>query len=156
MRNTLFSLPIIHLDRVQWRRKKEVLKKSEKEGGVKSSIYPLDEKQTAIREAQTCVSAPGIGWRLVAHQGPSFSFPVQMGERWRKRMSKEDRHLYFIGLDAAMPVKLMSHLSRGRRAQMKSKRKKGVRKRARCKRNGEGWVKRQERGEREEGGSVRG
>lgn len=60
-------------------------------GGVKSSIYPLDEKQTAIGAAQTCVSSPGIGQRLVAHQGPSFLFSVQMGERWRKRMSKRER-----------------------------------------------------------------
>ncbi len=30
---------------------------------------------------------------------------------------ERDRHLYFIGLDAAMPVKLMSQLSRGGRAE---------------------------------------
>lgn len=31
---------------------------------------------------------------------------------------KRDRHLYFIGLDAVMPGKLMSQLSRGERVGM--------------------------------------
>lgn len=33
----------------------------------------------------------------------------------RENEKERDRHLYFIGLDAVMPVKLMSQLSRGRR-----------------------------------------
>lgn len=76
--------------------------------GVKSSIYPLDEKQTAIGAAQTCVSSLGIGRRLVAHQGPSLSFAVQMGEEMEVEDEEEEeggRHLYFIGLDAGVPVK---------------------------------------------------
>lgn len=67
-------------------------------GRFKSSIYPLDEKQTAIGAPQTCVSSPGIGQGMVARQGPSFSFSVQMGERWRKRMSKRETDIY-ISLD---------------------------------------------------------
>ncbi len=63
--------------------RKEKREEEEEEWGVKSSIYPLDEKQTAIGAAQTCVSSPGIGRRLAAHQGPPFSFSVQMGERWK-------------------------------------------------------------------------
>lgn len=76
--------------------------------GVKSSIYPLDEKQTAIGAAQTRVSSLGIGRRLVAHQGPSLSFSVQMGEEMEVEDEEEEeggRHLYFIGLDAGVPVK---------------------------------------------------
>lgn len=65
-------------------------------GRVKSSIYPSDEKQTAIGAAQTRVSSPGIGWWLVAHQGPSFSFSVQMGERWRERMRKRETDIYIL------------------------------------------------------------
>lgn len=63
--------------------------------GVKSSIYPLDEKQTAIGAAQTRVSSLGIGLPLVAHQAPSFSFSVQMeGKRWRWRTRKKEADIY--------------------------------------------------------------
>lgn len=57
----------------------------------------------AIGVAQTCMSSLGIGWQLAAHQVASFSFSVQMGEVERK-MGMRDGHLYFIGLDAVMPL----------------------------------------------------
>lgn len=86
-KHTFSSLSKIHLHMLGAnRRGKKMLRKEKRERrGVKSSIYPLDEKQTAIGVAQTCVSSPGIGRRLAAHQGPPFSFSVQMGERWKKR-----------------------------------------------------------------------
>lgn len=67
---------------------------------------------------------------------------------------ERDRHLYFIGLDAAMPVKLMSQLSRGGRVQMKSKKKEGE-ERGRCRKK---WLEMSEKGRErgEEGGSGRG
>ncbi len=70
---------------------------------------------------------------------------------------ERDGHLYFIGPDTAMPVKLMSQLSRGGREtveeELKSeKRKKEGEMRGRCKkkkRKCERSVKRQQREERE-------
>lgn len=73
---------------------------------------------------------------------------------------ERDRHLYFIGLDAAMPVKLMSQLSRGERAETVEEEQKSKEKEERGRRdgemqrkkeNGERWVRKQERGENREG-----
>lgn len=70
---------------------------------VKRSIYPTDEKQTAIGMAQTCMSSLGIGLQLVAHQVPFFLFLCKWERGEGQDEQKRDRHLYFIGQDALMP-----------------------------------------------------
>ena len=68
---------------------------------------------------------PGNWLTVGGSSGSFFLFSCANGREMEEENEQgRDRHLYFIGLDAAMPVKLMSHLSRGRRAQMKSKRAK--------------------------------
>ena len=111
----------------------EKWKEKEKEW-VKSSIYPSDEKQTTIGAAQTCVSSKGIGCLIRV----LLSLFLCKWERWRRYEKERERHLYFIGLDAVMPPKLMLQLSGGRRetAQHEWKRENNEWERER---GGEGW-----------------
>lgn len=66
---------------------------------------------------------PGNWLAVRGSSGSFFLLFCANGKEMKKRNEHErDRHLYFIGLDDAMPVKLMSQLSRG--VEMKSKRAK--------------------------------
>lgn len=67
---------------------------------------------------------PGNWLAVRGSSGSFFLLFCANGKEMKKRNEHErDRHLYFIGLDDAMPVKLMPQLSRGG-VEMKSKRAK--------------------------------
>lgn len=67
---------------------------------------------------------PGNWLAVGGSSGSFFLLFCANGKEMKKRNEHErHRHLYFIGLDGAMPVKLMSQLSSGG-VEMKSKRAK--------------------------------